>query len=63
MAKNKEKKNYSIKCDVTSCVHNNCDANYCKLDEIEVSCNCCDSEVSDKEDTICNSYECIEKED
>ncbi len=59
MAKSNEKKNSSIKCDVTSCIHNNCDVNYCKLNEIKVSCNCCGDDVNNKDETICNSYKSI----
>ena len=33
------KKNYSIKCDVTSCKHNS-DGRNCELEQIKVTCSC-----------------------
>ncbi len=53
--KKKEQKQ-TIKCDVESCTYNDNDNN-CQLDEIKVSCNCSNNDVSDKEETICNSFE------
>ncbi len=60
MSKKKEQTNTKIKCDVSTCVHNDCNVNCCKLEEIKVSCNCCGDEVSNKDETICNSYRNIE---
>lgn len=57
-----KKSNSKIKCDVTTCLHNDCKANCCKLEEIKVSCCCCGDEVSDKDETVCNSYENVERE-
>lgn len=53
-----KKKNSSIKCDVESCKHNECDC--CSLDEIQVSCTCDHNEAEDKEATICESFECTD---
>ena len=55
------KKNNSIKCDVETCIYNNKKENYCKLSEIKISCNCCGDEVTSKDETICGSFENIEK--
>ena len=30
----------TIKCDVESCKHNNCDNGCCELDEVKISCTC-----------------------
>lgn len=59
---NSKKNNYKIKCDVESCVHNNCKDNCCKLEEIKVSCSCCGDEVSSRDETICSSFKNIENE-
>lgn len=52
----KKKENSSIKCDVKSCEHNNCNMNCCMLDEIKVSCCCNSEDVNNKDETICSSY-------
>lgn len=52
----KKKENSSIKCDVKSCEHNNCNMNCCTLDEIKVSCCCNSEDVNNKDETICSSY-------
>ena len=54
----KEKNNH-IKCDVMDCKHNNCDCNYCRLEEIKV-CSCAPEE--EKEATMCDSYQKKEAE-
>lgn len=59
MKKEKNSKN-NIKCDVETCIYNNCKENCCNLDSIKVSCNCCGDEVSSKDETICNNYKNIE---
>ncbi len=53
-------KNEHIKCDVESCVHNDCEENYCCLDEIKVSCNCPKDDAKEKKETVCESFECKE---
>lgn len=52
----KKKDNKSIKCNVESCIHNDCDNEYCKLEEIQVTCSC-DNNKADKQETICDSFE------
>lgn len=49
--------NSKIKCDVLTCLYNDCKSNHCKLDEIRVSCSCCNDDVENKDETVCNSYE------
>lgn len=56
-----KKKDQKIKCDVKNCVHNNCDDECCKLNEIKVSCNCNQDSVHDKDETICNNYKCCKE--
>lgn len=57
-----KRKEQKIKCDVSTCVHNNCDDECCKLNEIKVSCNCHKDDVEKKDETICNNYKsCKEK--
>lgn len=51
-----KKSNPKIKCDVLTCLYNDCSDNCCKLEEIRVSCSCCNDEVNNKDETICNSY-------
>lgn len=46
--------NKNIKCDVTSCKHNDCDNKECVLDSVCISC--VSKDVTDKCDTICDSY-------
>ncbi len=59
MAKKKDENiNKSIKCDVESCQHNDCDCGCCTLDEIKVSCQCASDEAEEKDVTICDSFEC-----
>ena len=56
-----KKENQTIKCDVHSCVHCNCDENVCKLREIEVQKQCgCDSPCTCRE-TVCGSFKKEEK--
>ena len=50
-----DKKDQSIKCDVSGCVYNDC-KNKCVLDGIYVSC-LCDKEDASKVETICDSFE------
>lgn len=52
----KKKDNKHIKCNVESCIHNDCDCNYCELDEIQVTCSC-DNDKACKQETICDSFE------
>jgi hypothetical protein len=56
-----KKDNKVIKCDVNSCIHNN--KKSCSLNEIKVSCSCCSDDVNCKNDTVCNSFEIIEKKE
>lgn len=57
MSKKKtDKKNYNIKCDVTSCEHNNSKEGACNLKNISVSCNCCGDQCHDSYETICQSF-------
>ncbi len=49
------KKNQTIKCNVETCRHNDCDKMVCQLDEIKVDCGCDDPNC--KADTICDSFE------
>lgn len=53
-----KKENKHIKCTVEDCEYNNCDCNYCTLDEIKV-CHC--NLNDDKESTMCDSYKCKDK--
>ncbi len=62
MNKNKEKATSKIKCDVTTCANNDNNSNLCKLKEVKISCCCCGDEVSEKDETICNSYKNIDNE-
>lgn len=48
-------KNQTIHCNVISCKFNDCN-NLCNLDEIKVSCDCNKKDVTDKRETICNSF-------
>lgn len=53
-------KKQMINCDVFNCKFNDIDNQKCKLDEINISCDCnsCKSEKCVcKKDTICSSYE------
>ena len=43
------KKKQTIKCDVHTCEHCNCDCNMCNLEEIEVK-------NQNKDETICSNY-------
>lgn len=50
-----------ICCGVTECKYNDTEVECCTLKEIKVSCNCkC---ANCKDDTICASFKCREKED
>lgn len=49
--------NQKIKCDVENCKYNDNSDEMCELDEIKVSCDC-NNDKADKENTICNSFEC-----
>ncbi|HIT09993.1 MAG TPA: DUF1540 domain-containing protein [Candidatus Onthousia faecigallinarum] len=57
-------KRQSIKCDVESCKYQNENLGACSLEEIKVSsnCGCPSNDVSDCEETVCSSFESIEKE-
>lgn len=46
-----------INCDVSNCKFNDNNNCKCKLDEINVSCDCKNDECTCKKDTICSSYE------
>ena len=54
------KKKQRIKCDVSSCVHQNDEEKECELDEIKVSSgnDVNDDEVIENEETICDSFDC-----
>lgn len=56
MGKKKQKSNYSIKCDVVSCDHNNCEEGTCQLDEVCISCDCDNDKCHDVCKTICQSF-------
>ena len=62
MKKNKKTSNDSIKCNVESCKHNNCDEGTCTLEEIEISCTCDNCDCSNEDETICRSFENDESE-
>ncbi len=51
-----KKKNQTIKCDVESCKHCDCDHLECTLNEIKVANQ--KKEASCEEDTICSSFDC-----
>lgn len=57
MAK-KNTSNQKIHCDVNGCIHNDADKCCCELNEIKVSCNCPEDNVTEKKETICESFEC-----
>ena len=57
MSKNNKKSNSSIKCDVASCDHNNCEEGTCQLKEVEISCSCDKDNCCDTGETICQSFE------
>ena len=46
----------TIKCDVESCKHNNCENGCCELDEIKISCTCNYNCCKITEETICQSF-------
>ena len=46
----------TIKCDVESCKHNNCENVCCELDEIKISCTCNNNCCKKTEETICQSF-------
>ena len=47
MGQSKKKSNSTIKCDVVTCDHNNCEEGTCRLDEVEISCSCASDECAD----------------
>lgn len=49
--------NQIITCKVLSCKFNNNLSNQCKLNEIEINCNCANDKCNCKEKTICNNYQ------
>ena len=57
-----KKQNAKIKCDVETCDHNDNKDLECKLEEIKISCNHGQDEVSGKESTECESYDEKEEE-
>ncbi len=46
----------AIKCDVTSCKHNNDNDGCCELEEIKISCTCNNNCCQIKEETICQNF-------
>lgn len=58
MSKKEKNVKTNIKCDVNSCLHNNCDDNCCTLDEIKVSCDCNSDSATKKKETACESFKC-----
>lgn len=50
-------KKQTIKCDVSSCKHNDDSEYLCTLKQIDVSCTCNQNNCSNKTETICNSFE------
>jgi len=57
MSKKNKKLNENIKCDVTSCNHNDNKNNYCELDSISVSCTCDADDCTTSKETVCESFE------
>ena len=47
----------TIKCDVETCKHNNCEKGCCELEEVKISCTCNNDECKNCEETICASFE------
>lgn len=45
----------AVKCDVTSCCHNDCNCG-CNLKDVKISCTC-DKQNACKSETICDSFE------
>lgn len=49
-------KKHNIGCTVSNCTHNNKDINKCSLEEINIKCDC--EDATEKEETICDSFDC-----
>lgn len=49
------KKETKVKCNVKSCKHN--EKKECDLDELNISCTCDNENCTDKQETICQSFE------
>ena len=52
--------NNNIKCDVKSCKFQNIEEGMCKLNQIKISCTCNNEDCESNEETICESFECID---
>lgn len=61
MKKHDKDSNESIKCNVESCKHNNCEEGTCALDEVEIDCTCNNCDCSKEDETICKSFEATEE--
>lgn len=46
----------TIKCDVATCKHNNCDNDCCELNEVKISSTCDGDCCKKTEETICQSF-------
>ncbi len=46
----------TIKCDVATCKHNNCDNGCCELNEVKISSTCDGDCCKKTEETICQSF-------
>ena len=58
-----KKDSKKIKCEVNACVHNDVKNSCCELSEIKICCSCCKDDVSCKDDTVCGSFENVEKKE
>ena len=58
----KKDNNQNIKCNVTSCCHNNQNDKKCDLSEIYVSCTCNKDDCTCSKETICESFKSRENE-
>lgn len=48
-------KQTKVKCNVSNCKHNECDC--CNLEKLDISCTCPGCDCTDKEETICKSFQ------
>ena len=53
---NKHMNKGTIKCDVATCKHNNCDKGCCELNEVKISSTCDGDCCKKTEETICQSF-------
>lgn len=50
-----------IKCNVATCIHNDCNNACCSLDEIKISCTCDNDCCKETGETVCESFETEEE--